>query len=184
MENVNARRNFLKNVALATSGVAFLSSTSVLQAFDGGNSPYEGYNPYSEEKTDLRSSAFFGNHIIIKGRVLGKSNLKSVSKAKIEVWHLSPNSGKFRHQAQMTANENGEYAFITDFPDREKGKYPKVFFKITDGRKVTFTELSLTETNAYINHKHYAENKMLGDKMFPVMDSANNQKTITFTTVI
>lgn len=183
MENLYARRNFLKNVALATSGVAFLSSTSILQAFNGNEGPYEGYNPFSEEKTDLRLSAFSGNHITIKGKVFNKSG-SAVSQAKVEVWHLSPDSDKFRHQAKMNVDKNGEYSFITDFPDRQPGRYPKIYFKISQGNNVTFTELSLTETNAYINHRHYAQNQVLGNAMFPAEEKIGNQRVVTFNTVV
>lgn len=184
MENLYARRNFLKNVALAGSGVAFLSSTSILQAFNGSDCPYEGYNPYSEEKTDLRTSVFSGNHITITGKVYSKANLNPVSNATVEVWHLSPNSKSYRHQAKMKVNQNGEYAFVTDFPNRESGRYAKVFFKITEGTKVTFTELSLSDNNAYVNDKHYAEHIELGNDMFPTNKIINNQNIITFNTII
>lgn len=184
MENLYARRNFLKNVALAGSGVAFLSSTSILQAFNGSDCPYEGYNPYSEEKTDLRTSVFLGNHITITGTVFSKLNLMAASQAKVEVWHLSPNSKNYRHQAKINVNQNGEYTFITDFPNRESGRYAKVFFKITEGTKVTFTELSLSDSNAYVNHKHYAEHIELGNDMFPTTKTINNQKIITFNNLI
>ncbi len=184
MENLYARRNFLKNVGLAASGVAFLSSTSVLQAFDKNDCPYEGYNPYAEEKTDIRKSVFSGNHITVKGKVLTKSNLAPASDATIEVWHLSPNSTKYRHQAKMKVNQDGEYSFLTDFPEKEKGRYAKIFFKVSQGNNITFTELSLTEDNAYINHKHFADHLGLKEQMFPTNKTINNEKVITFNTLI
>lgn len=179
MENLYARRNFLKNVALVTSGVAFLSSTSVLQAFNN-ECPYEGYNPYSEEKTDLRISTLFGNHITVQGKIFDKQNLKELTSATIEVWHMSPNSTKFRHQAKMNVSNNGEFNFITDFPNKEQGKYAKVYFKVSANNRVYFTELSVTKDNAFINGKHYEENKMLGNDMFPTNRLISNQQIITF----
>ena len=176
MENLYARRNFIKNVAITTTGVALLSSTSIMQAFNGNESPFEGYNPYAEDKTDLRKFSFIENSITIKGNLYNKANLKELSKATIEVWHLSPNSKKYNHQAKMKVNEKGEYTFITDFPNNETGKYPKVFFKISTNEKTYFTSLSLTKDNAFIDHKHYEDNFVLGDKLFPT----NKQETITF----
>lgn len=184
MENLYARRNFLKNVALAASGVAVLSPTSVLQAFNKGDCPYEGYNPFAEEKADMRLSKFSGNHVTIEGKILSKSNLSAASGATLEVWHLSPDSSKYRHQAKIKLDENGAYRFITDFPNKEAGKYPKMFFKISEGNKVVFTELSLTTTDAYINDKHYAENKALKEDMFPTTAYVNNQHVVTFNTLI
>jgi protocatechuate 3,4-dioxygenase beta subunit len=180
MKEMYERRNFLKNVAMAASGVVFLSSTSILQAFNSNECPFEGYNPYSEEKTDLRTSTLFGNHVLIKGTLFDKKNLNALSKATIEVWHLSPNSKKFRHQAKMNVSTTGEYSFITDFPNRETGKYAKVYFKITNNEKVYFTELSLSNDNAFINNKHYEENKILGDKLIPSNKIVNNQATVNF----
>lgn len=179
MEDLYARRNFLKNVALATSGVA-LFSPAIVQAFDQVECPFEGYNPYSEEKSDLRVSTIFGNHIVVKGKVFDKNNLKELSNATVEVWHMSPNSTKFRHQAKLKSSSNGEFNFITDFPNREQGKFPKVYFKVSTDTRVYFTELSVTKDNAFINEKHFEDNKMLGDDRFPTNRLVNNQQTITF----
>jgi len=179
MENLYARRNFLKNVALVTSGVALLSPT-IVQAFNTVECPYEGYNPYSQEKSDLRVSTLFGNHIVVKGKVFDKNNLKELSNATLEVWHMSPNSSKFRHQAKLKVNSSGEFNFITDFPNREQGKFAKVYFKVSTTDRVYFTELSVTKDNAFINEKHFEENKALGDHRFPTNRLENNQQTITF----
>ena len=179
MENMYARRNFLKNAALASSGVLFLSSTSMVRAF-ANDCPFDGYNPYTEDKTDTRASSLFGNHVVIKGKIFDKMSLKELSTAKVEVWHLSPNSKRYNHQAKMKVTPNGEFNFITDFPNREKGKFPKVYFKVTSHGKVYFTELSLTKDNAFIDSKHFQENLVLGKKLLPTNRVVNNVPTITF----
>lgn len=180
MENLYARRNFLKNVALATSGIAFLSSTTVLEAFNNDECPFEGYNPYAEQKTDLRVSTLFGNHITVKGKIFDRQTLRELPSAVVEVWHMSPQSTKFRHQAKMNVSNNGEFNFITDFPNKEQGKYAKVYFKIATNNKVYFTELSVTNDNAFINEKHFEENQVLGNQMFPTNRMINNEQIITF----
>lgn len=180
MENLYERRNFLKNIALAASGVAFLSSTSMVQAFNKKESHFEGYSSNFDEKTDLRSSIFNQNFITVKGKVFDKIFLSENSSSVIEVWHLSPKSKKFNHKAKMKVNANGEYSFITDYPNREEGKYTKIYFKVTNNDKVYFTELNICSNNAYINDKHYDENKMLGDKLFPTHKVVNNHTTINF----
>jgi hypothetical protein len=179
MENMYARRNFLKNAALASSGILFLSSTTMVRAFEN-QCPFEGYNPYSEDKTDSRVSSLFGNHVVIKGKVFDKMSLKEVSTAKVEVWHLSPNSTSYGHQAKMKVTPDGEFNFITDFPNRETGKFPKVYFKVTSNDKVYFTELSLTADNAFINNKHFEENLVLGKNLLPTNRLVDNVPTITF----
>ena len=180
MENMYARRNFLKNVALVTSGVAFLSSTTIAKAFNKEECPYDGYNPYAEEKADIRLSTLFGNHVKIEGQIFDKINLKELNTATVEAWHLSPNSEKYRHQAKIAVNNNGEYSILTDLPNKEKGKYPKVFFKVSTHNRVYFTELSIAGNNAYVNHKHYEDNLALGEKLFPTHKINNNVTTIKF----
>jgi hypothetical protein len=180
MENMYARRSFLKNVALAGSGVAFLSSTSILQAFNGSECPFDGYNPYAEQKADIRLSTLFGNHVKIEGQIFDKISLNEISTATVEVWHLSPDSQKYRHQAKLIVNQNGAYSILTDLPNKEQGKLPKVFFKITVNDRVYFTELAIASNNAYINHKHYEDNLVLGEKLFPTHQVKNNVTTIKF----
>ena len=184
MKNMYTKRSFLKNVAFVSTGVAFLSSTSILNAFNGNDCPFDGYNPYSEEKNDLRNFFSSGNTVTVKGTIFNKSNLEELSNATIEVWHLSPNSKKYGHQAKMKVNSNGGYSFITDFPNREIGKSAKVYFKISCNNKVTFTELSMCSNFAYINNKHYTENRVLGEKMLPNNQVINGQRTIDFNIVI
>lgn len=184
MENQYARRNFLKNVALASSGVAFLSSTSILSAFNGNNSPFEGYNPYAEQKTDLRTSTLFGKHVTVKGKIFDKTNLKENASATVEVWHLSPNSKNYKHQAKMKVDANGNYNFITDYPNREEGKYSKIYFKVTSNDKIYFTELNICSNNAYINDKHFKDNIVLENNLFPTHKTSDNLTTINFNIAI
>jgi hypothetical protein len=180
MKNLYERRNFLKNITIAASGVAFLSSTSMLQAFNKNDSPFEGYNSNFEEKTDLRTSIFNNKFVTVKGKIFDKNNLSEKSESLIEIWHLSPNSKNFNHKAKMKVNANGEYSFITDYPNREEGKYTKIYFKVTNGDTAYFTELNICGNNAYINDKHYDENIMLGENLFPTHKVYNNNTTINF----
>jgi hypothetical protein len=184
MENSYPRRNFLKNVAMVTSGVAFLSSSTIARAFSNQDCPFDGYNPYAKEKTDMRVSTLFGNHVKIEGQLYDKSSLHRLTNATVEVWHLSPNSQKYRHQAKLVANQDGEFCVLTDLPNKEKGKLPKILFKVSTSEKVYFTELSIATNNAYINHKHYEDNLILGDKLFPKLHINNNISTIKFNIAI
>jgi hypothetical protein len=180
MENVYARRNFLKNVALVSTGVAFLSSTTIGNAFSKEECPYDGYNPYAAAKADMRLSSLFGNHVKIEGQIFDKISLNEISTATVEVWHLSPDSQKYRHQAKLKVNQNGAYSILTDLPNKEQGRLPKVFFKITVNDRVYFTELAIASNNAYINHKHYEDNLALGSELFPTHQVNNNLTTIKF----
>ena len=84
----------------------------------------------------------------------------------LEVWHLSPNSTKFKHKAQLKTNENGEYQFITDFPNKEVGKMPRIYFKISTNNDSYFTEVSITDFGAYVSDIHWTRN----NKSFVVLN--------------
>lgn len=180
MKNNTSRRLFLRNTAIATTGMALLSSSSVLHAMTNEESPFKGYNPYAEEKTDLRSSSLFGKHITVKGKIFDKSGKLPLANTKVEVWHLSPNSKKYRHRAILTTNSSGEYQFITDFPNREYGSSPKIFYKVSNKEATYFTELFVNDYGANISGKHWEKNNQLGEKLFPIKETFLNQTTFTF----
>lgn len=165
---------------MATTGVALLSSKTVINAITKDDSPFSGYNPYAEEKTDLRTSSFIGKHITVKGKIYDKSGQFSIPNTTIEVWHLSPNSSKYRHQGKMKTSSLGEYRFITDFPNREFGKMSRIYFKVSNDRTSYFTELLVNDFGANITGKHWEENNQLGNKIFPLKEGEKNSSTITF----
>jgi protocatechuate 3,4-dioxygenase beta subunit len=160
-----------------TTGIAFLSS-NVVNAFTD-ESPFHGYNPYSEEKTDLRTTVF-GKHLSVKGVIYDELGINSLPNAKIEVWHLSPHSNKYRHRGTFKTDSFGNYEFITDYPNKEKGKCARIYFKVSKSETSYFTELSLNDYGAYISGKHWEENNQLGEKLFPKKESFLNRSTVTF----
>lgn len=180
MKNIPSRRLFLRKSAIATTGVVLLSSSSIANTLSNNNSPFDGYNPYSEEKTDLRTSSLFGKHVTVKGKIYDKTGNSPVSNAKLEVWHLSPNSTKYKHQAKFKTNNFGEYSFISDFPNREPGKMSRIFFKVSYNTSSYFTELLVNDFGAHITHKHWEENNQLGAKLFPIKTGTLNFLKIQF----
>lgn len=180
MKNHPSRRLFLRNSMFATTGIAFLSSATTLHAFTEDQTPFDGYNPYAEEKTDLRTSSFFGNHLTIKGKIYDKSGAAVLPNISIEVWHLSPNSTSYKHHAKLQTNSDGEYNFITDFPNREKGKIARIYFKISDDNSTYFTELLVNDLGAHITGKHWEENKQLKENLFPIKTGDKNNASVVF----
>jgi hypothetical protein len=178
MKITSSRRLFLRNSAIAATGITILSSSG-LNAFTKTQNPYKGYNPYAEISNDFRSSKLFGNHITVKGKIYSQSGIVPLSDVKVEVWHLSPNFTKYRHRGILTTNNLGEYQFITDFPNKENGKIARIFYKITSKNKVYFTELLLTKDNGFITSKHWEENQLLEEKIFPKKEEILGQSTIT-----
>lgn len=178
MKSTTSRRLFLRKSAFATTGIALLS-TPLLHAFSE-ESPFVGYNPYAESKTDLRTSLFGDKYVTVKGKILFKDGLQLASNAKVEVWHQSPNSDKYRHRAVLTTTDFGEYKFITDFPNNEEGKLAKIYFKVTAGNRTYFTELLLNSNFAYITSKHWEENNKLNDLLLPKRENVMNHSIIDF----
>jgi hypothetical protein len=179
MKNNTSRRLFLRNTAIATTGMAFLSSSTVLHALTNEESPFKGYNPYAEEKTDLRTT-ILGEQLRVKGVLYEKSSMKPLENASIEVWHLSPNSTKYKHRGKLRTNEAGEYNFITDYPNHEIDKVPRVYFKVTHSGDEVFTDLVLNKTGAHISDNHWEANKHLGDKLFPTSEKNLNTSIINY----
>ena len=177
MKESTSRRLFLQKSALATTGVALLSS-GIANAFSSEN-PYHGYNPYSEEKTDLRTT-IFEKHVRIKGTVYDKTGTTPLPNATIEVWHLSPNSTKYRHRGKLKTNDTGEYNFITDFPNKAETLTARIYFKINYKGDSYFTELAVGESCVNITSKHWEENQQLEDKLFPTSEQFLNTTTINF----
>ncbi len=179
MKNNTSRRLFIRNVSFASVGAAFLSSTSSLSAMTLDENQFAGYNPYAELKTDLRVSKLIGKHITVKGKIFCKNKLEPIEGAKIEVWHLSPNSSKYRHQAKLYTNEDGTYSFITDFPGREGGKLSRIYFKTSKGDTTCTTELLMNDFGSYITGDHWEKNQSLGDLLQPVKNQSNIQFNIS-----
>ncbi len=179
MKKSQSRRAFLCKTAIVSSGALLLSSTSVARAFSEVSCPYEGYNPFAEEKTDLRVT-LLGKHVTVSGKIYDREGKKPLSSASIEVWHLSPGSTKYRHRAKIRTNEFGEYSFITDYPNKEPGKSHKIYFKVSAGATPYFTELSMNEVGVYITSKHWEENNQLENKLFPKRESFLGHSKITF----
>ncbi|WP_415374165.1 twin-arginine translocation signal domain-containing protein [Patiriisocius sp. Uisw_017] len=179
MTNTTSRRSFMQKTAIATTGLAFLSP-SIVSAFTN-NCPYEGYNPYADTKTDFRTVTL-GEHVRVKGTIYNKKSLIPIADATVEVWHLSPNSTKFRHRGKLKTNEDGTYNFITDLPNKENAKMRRIYFKVSHKNTSYFTELLLVPitSSAYITSKHWEENQELGEKVLPVSKKLLNTTTINF----
>ncbi|UMB53700.1 hypothetical protein MKD41_15375 [Lutibacter sp. A64] len=180
MKNLPSRRLFLRNTAIAATGLALFSSPTFATSFTNTESPFDGYNPYAKETTDLRTSSLFGKHLSVKGIIFDKTGTFPLSNTSIEVWHLSPNSNTYKHHAKLKTNTNGEYNFVTDFPNKEKGKMSRIYFKVSNNSKTYFTELLINDFGANITGKHWEENIQLKDNLFPIKKGAKNNSSVVF----
>ncbi|MEP6262887.1 MAG: hypothetical protein ABJ092_15020 [Gillisia sp.] len=178
MNKISSRRLFIKNMSFVSLGAIYLCSTNDLNALNPKNL-FPGYNPYSPYKTDLRDSKFFGDHLNISGRIYSKKDLSLLEKVRLEVWHLSPISLKYRHHGKLEINSNGEYFFLTDFPGKENGKSARIYFKLSNENSSYTTQLLVTRSNAFITGDHWKENQILGDQLLPVKNNTNIQFNLT-----
>ena len=178
MKNTTSRRLFMRNSAFAITGLAVLNPT-LTSAFTS-ECPYLGYNPFAETKTDLRSGVFSSNSVAVKGTLYDKNGITPLKNATVEVWHLSPNSSKYRHRAKLKTDDEGNYQLITDFPNKEKGKSARIYFKVSSSENISFTELALTEQGAHITSEHWEKNRNLGEKLFPQKETFLGETTIHF----
>src|SRR5690606_14787693 len=179
MKNTTSRRLFMRNSAFAITGLAVLTP-AITSAFTPAESPYLGYNPYAENKNDLRTGILNFSSVIVQGTIYENDGITAVRNAVVEVWHLSPNSVKYRHRAKIITDERGNYEFITDFPNREEGRNARIYFKVSNSEKTNFTELILNTSGAHITGEHWAKNQKLGDKLFPKKVDFADQKRIQF----
>ncbi|MBX2827115.1 MAG: hypothetical protein KTR22_03090 [Flavobacteriaceae bacterium] len=178
MKKTSDRRTFLRTSAIAASGIALLS-TQTVEALTNDSSPFEGYNPFAEEKTDLRTF-IFGKSIQVSGTVYDASGNFPEKDVQLEVWHLSPNSSKFRHRAKLKTDALGRYRFITDVPNNEKGKMGRIYFRVSKGDYAYFTELAVSETSAQLTAKHWEENNQLKEGVYLIRERNSNQLNVTF----
>lgn len=177
MSHSTSRRLFLAKSALATTGLALLSSNT-LTAFST-DTPFEGYNSFAEEKTDLRTE-LLGKEAKVSGKIFSKEGLLPIAGALIEVWHLSPNSKKFRHRAKFRTNQFGEYSFVTDFPEQDGNLCPRIYFKVSNNEKSTFSELLINKQGSFITSKHWEQHSQLGNRLEPEFSKAFNRLNVTF----
>ncbi|MFD0760830.1 hypothetical protein ACFQZW_01915 [Lutibacter aestuarii] len=176
----SSRRKFLQKTVLASTSIALLSNIQLANAFSFSNCPFEGYNSYAEEKNDLRNPFLSGKQISIKGQIFDKTGTNLLPNVCIEVWHLSPNSKSYKHRAKLKTDTKGNYHFITDFPNKEYGKSSRIYFKISNSETYYFTELVINSTGAHITDKHWYDNQLLDEHLFPITEEFENSSTITF----
>lgn len=119
----------------------------------GEKSPYQGYIPVAPVKEDLRVLTA-GAYLEVWGRVLDSSYKEPISHAGIELWHLSPLSGQFKHRAKLTTGTDGVYRFITDLPNRQKGKDYCVYFKVVYDQNSYFTKLSFNNAGLWLSARY------------------------------
>lgn len=179
MKDNSSRRFFLRNAAIASTGIAFFS-TSIIKDCTAEISPFRSDHSFLAEKNDIRITGSGGKHITVRGIVYDRTGVFSKANVIIEIWHLSPGSSEFGHQAKLITNSAGEYSFITDHPARELGKVPRIYFKVTSDNGSYETELIIADFDVHISDKHWELNQQLGNKLFPQKQTLNNQSEVIF----
>ena len=161
-----SRRGFLGNLTLATTGIALSSTASVVSALTEDQQVLNANNPQPNTTADMRQT-LLGKQVSVKGTVFNKDGSATVPNARIEVWHLSPNSKDYGHRATFTSDANGNYKFITDVPYTTNGTISSIHFKISRRESSYVSQLWMNEHSAYIDSDHWERNQHLGELLLP-----------------
>ena len=181
MKNESTRRSFLRKTAIAATGLTLLSSTQLIQAATRVRSPYKGYNPYAPLAKDMRRLSFTDKSVKVSGIICKDSNIQSIcTNATVEVWHLSPGSKKYNHCSKLYTDEQGRYSFLTNAPNAEKGKMPRIYFKVSHEGAVQYSELLLNQSGGLITAEHWEKHHKLGEDVYPKSTVQSDQTNITF----
>jgi len=169
MRKTTPRRSFLTTSLKAAVGIGVLSSTTTSKVFAN-----------ESRKNDFRIKSF-QKYVEVKGKIFDKTGKLPLSNASIQVKFLSPDNKKLEISKNLVTDSQGNYAFLTNIPQREYGKHYKVLFELAKHGKKYNTELSFNRLGAYISNTHWEENRQLSEALlFPKKESFLNKATINF----
>jgi protocatechuate 3,4-dioxygenase beta subunit len=180
MEKNYPRRLFLGKTLLAATGLMCVPTGAIAKELESNSAPFKGYTPYTDVKTDLRTS-FLGKEVSVSGKIYDATGKSTIPNALIEVWHLSPEKKVYKHRGKMFTDDDGSYQFITDWPNREPGKQHRIYFKVSNAGKTIFTELLFSDFGANISGNHWEKNQCLTEDLrFPSYTTFLNRSSIHF----
>lgn len=180
MEKNYPRRLFLGKSLFVTTGLICVPTGAIAKELGSDSAPFKGYNPYTDYKTDLRTS-LFGKEVSVSGKIYDASGKTTIPNALVEVWHLSPEKQVYKHRGKMFTDAEGSYQFITEWPNREPGKHHRIYFKVSSVNKIIFTELLFSDYGANITDKHWEQNQQLAENIrFPSFNTFLNKSLINF----
>ncbi|MEP2936894.1 MAG: hypothetical protein ABJM06_00770 [Gilvibacter sp.] len=154
---IPSRRKFLRNTILASVGLSALGTTSSFANIFDSKLQLNGYLPNADFTTDLRKTGANVMPVTVHGIMYDRQSKLPVSNVLIEVWHLSPDSEEMSYRAKFNTSDTGRYSFITDFPGHGPQLKPRIFFKISDGKKEQFNHLIFDSREAFVDHKQWSE---------------------------
>ena len=157
--DTKGRRQFIKNLSLATFSVGLFPSTLISSTHKGqqilaceettkdyyGVGPFYTENPPDISESQLAKETEKGKRMVISGRVTNLDCTEMIAEATIDIWHADDtgaydNSG-YNLRGKLKTNSQGFYSFETIKP----GKYlngnefrpSHIHFKITPSGKPT-----------------------------------------------
>lgn len=147
----NKRREFLKNISIATASVGVFSSYFKVFAVPSGEVcplttlDYYGQGPFYTQNPPLiinnllASKQELGTRVIIKGTIHSSVCNEIIANAKVDVWHADANGAydqqSYNLRGYTFSDEMGQYEFETILPGkyRNGSKYrpAHIHFRIT-----------------------------------------------------
>lgn len=172
MKNNRKRRNFLKGSLLASTGAVLLPTTNLWAI--------KSFSPHSKSLADIRTK-LFGKQVEVSGQIFDAFGKNTVNNAKIEFWHLTPNSEEYNHRSHVLTDLNGNFKILTDFPNREFGKHTTIHFRVSKDNQETHTQLKFSDVAAFITDRHWESNRNLEDHLlFPQLEKSVYKTKINF----
>lgn len=173
MKNNQKRRNFLKGSVLASTGAMLLPTIDLFAKESSSSYP-------SISTADIRTK-LFGKQVEISGQVFDVSGKIPLQNAKVEFWHLSPNSEQIGHKGLLITDSEGKYLLRTDYPSREMGKHTTIHFRVSKENEELVTELKFSDFDVFITEKHWEAHQNLEDSLlFPKMEKLLFRTKINF----
>ncbi|MFN3849083.1 MAG: hypothetical protein ACK4NY_06625 [Spirosomataceae bacterium] len=147
---LNNRRKFLKDSICLSLSIGCLDIISTADAQEIKN--YSKLNPRKAHSKTLK----------ISGKVYDKTQTP-LRNLIIEIWHSNTKeyTDKFEYHGRLQTNSQGEYSFLTDFPEKhfegESLKMRRIFFRVSDDSKELLTTHLYfgDDGKAYIDQNHY-----------------------------
>lgn len=188
--STTSRRNFLKSATILSGGVTAFSTILSKNLFAGTASfglPF--YKPGSPFVNDLRMDT--GASFTLQGIVYCCDGTTPLKNAVVEIWHCNQDghfdfSKQYKYRGKTLTDQNGKYAFKTDFPGKYKGKFAlemsRVFVLASGpGHEESFSQLYFDHNKyPYIDDKHWAACPMADRPTLPKKTHSKDQNVITY----
>lgn len=149
------------------------------------------YRPDSPDKPDMLFKGLKGSRVLIKGCVYTDDCTTPLKDVKVEIWHCDTEgnydntSSDFRHRAQQTTDESGNYQFKTILPGKYlNGKLYRpahIHFRVTHDTHQELISQIYFAGDPHIDEDPWASQKKAQARIIPItLEDTNGNLTVSF----